>query len=137
MNSLEEKLKAINEEFKFDAKFSIEVLGEKSFLVPEIKHKWVAKLHNVRFKLLVLEEERRRIINFESKIIGKRLKVGVTEAELNKIKIDNNERLNEIEPQIVELKFLEETLRELSDLLTYNLTNDIKHMIEMHKLETQ
>lgn len=137
MNTLNEKMDEINREFAQDIQFDLSNMSEKLMIIPAIKHKWVGRYMDVKFKIKKLSEERERIIAFETKEIGRNIKIGVTEAELKKVKIDNNKRLNdEIDPNLADLRFLESFYKPLIDILTYNLTKDITNMLDMHKLET-
>lgn len=137
MKTLQEKVDEINKEFEFDMRFSIDVLSEKTLMIPAIKHKWVAKWMQVRMDKKLLSERRSAIVEFETTEISKSVKVGLSEEEIKKIKIKNRKDLKEIDDQLSDLALLEPYLKTLIDNMAYNLTKDVSNIIEGHKLETQ
>jgi hypothetical protein len=137
MKTLQEKVDEINKEFEFDMRFSIDVLSEKTLMIPAIKHKWVAKWMQVRMDKKLLSERRSAIVEFETTEISKSVKVGLSEDEIKKIKIKNRKDLKEIDDQLSDLALLEPYLKTLIDNMAYNLTKDVSNIIEGHKLETQ
>ena len=136
MKILHDEMRDINSEFSEDIKFELCTMSEKLMIIPAIKHKWVSRHMEVKYNIKKLTEERERIVLFETKQIGKNLKINVSEAELKRIKIENNKRLNELDEELASLRFLDGFYKPLIDILSYGLTKDITNMLDMHKLET-
>lgn len=136
-DQLEETRKEIDDEMIFDMKFSIENLTDKSLIIPHIKHKWVSRKMKAKMRILLLQEEREQLVDFRKREISKSLKIDITEAELHKIKVNNDKRIKEIDIELIEARWTEEYLKDLCSIMTYTLTRDVTNMIEMQKLETQ
>lgn len=123
------------EEYEFDCKFTIDNLSDKSLMIPSLKHKWVGKYMRNKFKLLKLKENKDKLQEALSKNIASGFKVKMNEKEIQKIRIEGDEKLNELIEKIKETELIQDYLQMLVNNFTY-IASDIKNMIDMQKLET-
>jgi hypothetical protein len=130
MNQLEQQFEELNNDIKFD---EINV-REKTLIIPAIKHKWVKKLIDAKRELKRLEELKSKAINNISQNIATSASIELKSTTL-KNAVNNNDIIHKIDESIKEQKIIIEYFEKIEKIV-YNLTYDVKNIIEIIKMET-
>jgi hypothetical protein len=104
---------------------------EKQLSSPNIKHKWLYRVINVKRNLLKLQEEKEVMVQREMDSNTLRLSKAVVMS-----RVDSNPEAKKISRQIKEHELLIEYLDRAVDKIFSQMGFDFKNLVELIKLET-
>lgn len=112
-------------------------LNEKAYLLPALKHKWVARLINSKAKLLKVEKTKK---NLKSSVLAKLREENInTSIFILDKSIDTNPDFKtkslSLEEEIENIKLIISYLEKIENIFK-TMTYDIKNIIDLTKLET-
>lgn len=126
----------IDKAYLADFQLSIDILAEKALAMPSLKHFWFGRLMRAKQEEKCISEELERRRDFKRLETSRGLKIDVSPEVLSKMKLETDEKIEELEQQLAEVAYKRELLDKTVGNISYNMTQDVRNMIDMHKLET-
>lgn len=127
------ELRKLQQKYVEDVSITMMNIDDKVMLAPTIKAYWTEKLYAHRHQLDVLEKKMEKLRHNEKLIIEKSMKVRLSEAEIKRLRLRNNEDIEKCQDGIDDLKEIISNLREYQKLSAF-YGNDIKNVLDYMKL---
>lgn len=121
-------------EFEKDFKIDAFNLEKVALELPARKHFWVARLHDLKRKRYKLDMAKKSLETDVLKKMQEKSPVKLDKGVVSRVK--NNEKMQELSEELKNLDMIIAWLDDAVRIITF-MSNDIKNIIEIKKLEEQ
>jgi chromosome segregation ATPase len=128
------ELKKLQEKYIEDVSINMMNVGDKSMLAPTIKARWTSELYAHRHQLDQFEKQLAKLRHDDELVTRKNMKVQLSDAEVKKFRSKNNQKMNEVQDCIDDLREIVSFLGECQKLSAFYGT-DVKNVLDYMKLD--
>ena len=127
------KMQELLDEYSSDLSLNPMNLEDKTLEAPAYPAKWIGIHHTYRHELQILNGKLAVAREQEDRLIRGKLKIGVSDEQVRKLKAKKHEEMQELEEKIADHKELIEMLSKLEKSAGF-YRNDIRNAVEHAKL---